>query len=265
MTIIRTVHDKENPYVIINKKSLWDDRLSLEAVAVWARLISRPNDWQVSAIELSKSCHCSLKKIYAILKELMEFGYCIAGQKAEKGKKGFSKYEYFIFESPRTAEEIEEIKKSFMIRRFMVSIGTLSIGGHATNNYNTKEPKDLLQRKEDSSTSKKENSRAKTVERVIDKWRSEGRDPKLIQRVIDAYKQQIAGRILNIQKWMESVYLQKQEYASTDDLYSARLAFAHSRPANYIVKDDKVTYISGGHEKTYSLRGDDKFWKKYNL
>lgn len=255
MAIIRTLHDKENPYVIINKKSLWDDRLSIEAVGILARLLSRPNNWKVSATELAKSCKCGIKKIYNILNELIEFGYCFTHQEAKKGQKGFGKYEYYILEESKTIHEIEEIKKSLMLSHFMHSIPMLSTGEHATNTDINKERYNLLQEEEDLSI-----PRSKAFNKVIEKWKAAGRSQVVIEKVIQAYKDKPPGSVMSIPKWMESVYAQKLESLEVDEIAEVRRRLALSRPSNYHIKDDVVTYISGACEQKYSLRGDHVFW-----
>ena len=153
--IIRTIHNKESPYTMINNQSLWDDRLSLNAVAIWARLISRPDNWKISAIELSKSCKCSIKKIYSILQELISLGYCAVFQERRNGR--FGKYEYFIFETAKTKEEVDEILNdlslgSFVLSGEKLSQDSVSVAGHATNNYLTK---DLMTKEEMHQKEKK--------------------------------------------------------------------------------------------------------------
>lgn len=108
MSIVRTVHNKDNPYAMINKKALWDSRLSLEAVGLWSRLLSRPDDWRVSVCELVKSCGCSKDRIYRILNELIDNGYAYRHQmKSNSGK--FDPIEFFVFEISKSAEEIKEM------------------------------------------------------------------------------------------------------------------------------------------------------------
>ena len=65
MSIIRTFHNKENPYVCLNKKALWDENLSLKAIGLWSRCLSRPTNWIFSLAEMVKHTRegmCSLKK-----------------------------------------------------------------------------------------------------------------------------------------------------------------------------------------------------------
>ena len=107
-TIIRTVHNSSNPFVIINKNSLWDKDLSLEAIGLWTRLLSRPDNWQINVQELCKSCQCSDKRIYKLLKELIEKGYAYrSGGKDKNGK--FTHTQYYVFETKVSKEEIQNI------------------------------------------------------------------------------------------------------------------------------------------------------------
>lgn len=100
MTIIRIEHNKNNPYVILNRSALEDENLSWAAKGLWAYLMSRPDDWNISVAHLSSIYEDKgggERAIYSILKELIKNGYCQRNQKV--GKKGqFGKYEYIITE-----------------------------------------------------------------------------------------------------------------------------------------------------------------------
>lgn len=108
MSIVRIKHNKENPYVMINRQALWDDNLSLEAVGLWARLLSRPDDWHIYASELCKSCGCGEYRMYRILNELISNGFSYRYQTKDKEGK-YTGYEYMVFESKKTLEEIKII------------------------------------------------------------------------------------------------------------------------------------------------------------
>lgn len=113
MPMIRTIHNKENPYIQLNKAALWDKDLSLEAVGLWARLLSRPDDWQVSVLELCKSCGCGKQKIYRLLSELVKAGYAYRCQpkvdsKKCKNKKLFSAWQTYVFEFKIDANELKK-------------------------------------------------------------------------------------------------------------------------------------------------------------
>lgn len=107
MSIVRTIHNRENPFVQLNKKALWDQNLSLEAVGLWARLLSRPDNWEVRVSELCKSCGCGRDKIRSILNELITNGYAFRVQPRTKGK--FADYDTYVFEFKMTKEEIKEM------------------------------------------------------------------------------------------------------------------------------------------------------------
>ncbi len=110
MPIIRTVHNQENPYVMINKKALWDIRMSPRATVLWARMLSRPDNWNICVTEISKAFKQSLKATYKSLNELIELGYAYKVQEKKEEDGHFDKVQYFIFES---CESCEEFKKSF--------------------------------------------------------------------------------------------------------------------------------------------------------
>jgi len=105
--IVRTVHNRSNPYVILNKNTLWDSDLSLEAVGLWARLMSRPDDWKVRVSELTKTFNCCKDRIWRILKELIEKGYAYRHQtRNPNGTHGA--YEYYLFESKEVGDEFKK-------------------------------------------------------------------------------------------------------------------------------------------------------------
>lgn len=143
MSIVRTLHNKDNPFVQINKKGLWDQDLSLEAVGLWSRLLSRPDNWEVSVTELSKSCNTSSKKIYRLLNELIKAGYAWRQQcKQEKGQ--FKKWETYVFEFKVTPEEVKEM---FPLAHFALSGSPLS-GNRPPTNTDSTTPKSSIPKEE---------------------------------------------------------------------------------------------------------------------
>jgi predicted transcriptional regulator len=128
MSIIRTIHNRENPFVMINKAALWDQGLSLEAVGLWARLLSRPDNWETKVTELTKSCKIGQKKCYALLKELIDNGY--AYRRQINGKGGFKCWETHVFEFKVSKEEIKEM---FTLGSLAQAPTALSANEDATN------------------------------------------------------------------------------------------------------------------------------------
>jgi len=107
MAIFRTNHSKENPYVILNRKSLWDNSASMEAMCLWARMLSRPDDWKTHVNELCKACNVGRDKMRRIVNELIEAGYCYRWKpRHPDGTFLMDHYEFF-----ETKAETEEFKK----------------------------------------------------------------------------------------------------------------------------------------------------------
>lgn len=98
-TIYRVIKDRENPYVMINKQFLNDNRLSWKAKGLLTYLLSMPDDWQIYEAELVKHSKDGLTSLKSGIKELIELGYIVREQlRNEKGQ--FKGYEYCVYESP---------------------------------------------------------------------------------------------------------------------------------------------------------------------
>jgi hypothetical protein len=74
-TIFRVVHDKNNPYVIINKAAMENPALSFKAKGILAYLMSRPDGWEVSVADLVNRGIDGKASIRAGLQELEEAGH----------------------------------------------------------------------------------------------------------------------------------------------------------------------------------------------
>lgn len=125
MSVIRVVHNKENPYVMLNKKALWDQNLSLKAVGLWARCMSRPDDWRFNVSELAENSKEGRKAIDSAIHELIKFDYAVRIEHYEKDPKGKftdGNVEYVFFEFAASQEDkdkiLQEFKKSFRYCRF---------------------------------------------------------------------------------------------------------------------------------------------------
>ncbi len=120
MSIIRVIHNRENPYVQINKQALWNPRLSLKAIGLWAKCLSRPDDWLFHVNELARKGKDKQKAIYSAIDELERERYVLKLKHIEKKETGEfdgGGVQYIFFEFPYTDQErdslIEELKKSF--------------------------------------------------------------------------------------------------------------------------------------------------------
>jgi len=109
MANIRVFHNKDNPYVQLNKKTLEISSLSWEAKGLWAYLLSRPDDWNTNVKNLSRTFEGGEKRVRRILRELMENQLCHYVQRRttfESGRPKWGRGDYLIFESPREFQKM---------------------------------------------------------------------------------------------------------------------------------------------------------------
>ena len=103
MTIVRAHHNKENPYLTMDKTALEDTRLSWKAKGILAYLLSKPDNWTVYCSELEKRAEDGERSVRSGLKELERYGYLerrrIRGND-EKGRQVFTGWETIVYERP---------------------------------------------------------------------------------------------------------------------------------------------------------------------
>jgi hypothetical protein len=109
--IIRVKHNRENPYVTLNRGAARDPNLPLDTLGLWFKLMCRPDDWEINVVELTKSCKCGKEKVNRMLGELIKAGYAYRYQERVDGKRKnqFSSNVWYIFEFPMTKEEIQKM------------------------------------------------------------------------------------------------------------------------------------------------------------
>lgn len=100
MAVFRVVKDKDNPYIMINKYYIYDNRLSLKAKGLMSYFLSRPDDWEFYQNEILKHCTDKKDSLSNAINELIQTGYIIRiFKRGEKGKlKGG--YDYTVNELP---------------------------------------------------------------------------------------------------------------------------------------------------------------------
>lgn len=108
MSIYRVVHNRDNPYTVVNTTIVTDNRLSWKAKGIWLYAFSRPNDWQFHENDLINRSADARHSVRSGLKELEQVGYLYRKQiRDEKGRLGDS--DWIFFETPKTKEEIEKM------------------------------------------------------------------------------------------------------------------------------------------------------------
>lgn len=118
-SIFRVVHNKENPYVLLNKGIAQDKKLTCRAIGLMTKCLSYPDDWTFHVKKLIEDCQEGRDTIYKIIDELIRNGYVIKHIKPNRknGKIHGSQCIYYFFEFKLSEEErvieAERIKKSF--------------------------------------------------------------------------------------------------------------------------------------------------------
>jgi len=97
--ISRCPHDRENPYAQISRELLRNNNLSFRARGLLCYMLSFPNNWSAHPQFIAKQNGIGKDQMYAILKELIDAGYCIYIQNKEGNR--FSSGKYLFSESPK--------------------------------------------------------------------------------------------------------------------------------------------------------------------
>jgi hypothetical protein len=75
MTTNRVVHDKNNPYTLLNTSIVFDKSVSGLGKALWLYAFSRPDDWQFYSNEMVKHFPEGIDAVSTALKTLEKAGY----------------------------------------------------------------------------------------------------------------------------------------------------------------------------------------------
>ena len=95
--IMRSPHDRTNPYVVINKNLLTDESLSPQCRFLLTFLLSKPADWNIQVDQLVTKW-LSKKAIYKIFHEAIEAGYLKREDIKKRGLKNGCIY--YLAETP---------------------------------------------------------------------------------------------------------------------------------------------------------------------
>lgn len=95
--MFRVNKDKNNPYVMLNKKFLNDERMSWKAKGILSYLLSLPDDWQIYEAEIQKHSVDGMASLKSGIKELMVNGY-IQREQIRNDRGHFIGYKYQVYE-----------------------------------------------------------------------------------------------------------------------------------------------------------------------
>ena len=100
MSIIRVKKNRKNPYLVMNKTSLEDKRLSNKAKGLLSCLLSKPDNWYINYRNLSTLSTDSIFSVTSSIKELVKIGY-ITRTLIRKSNGQFNFYNYTVYEKPQ--------------------------------------------------------------------------------------------------------------------------------------------------------------------
>ncbi|MDJ1108571.1 hypothetical protein QNJ28_00530 [Macrococcus caseolyticus] len=98
MAIYRT-HKESGRFMILDKTSIKDTKLSLKAKGLLVTMLEKPDGWKFYESELVKSCKDGKDSVKAGIKELIDAGYLTRTRtRDDKGRLG--NYDYDVYETP---------------------------------------------------------------------------------------------------------------------------------------------------------------------
>jgi hypothetical protein len=240
MSIVRIKHNRENPFVQLNKKALWDQDLPLEAVGLWARCLSKPDDWEFNTTHLARTCGVNIETLKKYINILIKNNYALRFQKRQNagGRQLFEGYVYVFFEFKLTDQEkadyIEEFKKCFPQSAFSTTEASTSETYPPTNT--------------EEETKEREESNISLVEAVSEKFKREPSAPSAdASELTDFFLSKIREKkkdllLKNKSKWIKDFDLMTRvDKRSVDEIKRIISWLVHeSNQLSYCMSPDKL-------------------------
>lgn len=113
MAIVRVIKDKSNPYVMLNKTCLCDEKLSWKAKGLHSYLLSLPDDWKIYIEDLKNRSKDGKGATSSAIKELINAGYIKRIAKRDSETNRFiGGFEYEVYEIPIDIVNLPKDSKS---------------------------------------------------------------------------------------------------------------------------------------------------------
>jgi len=104
-TIFRTIKDKDNPFVMIDRRPIENPKLSWKAKGILAYLLSRPDNWIVRLTDLVNRSPDGVYAIRGAINELKKAGH-VSSKEVRDGEGKFLRYELEVYELPFTSKPL---------------------------------------------------------------------------------------------------------------------------------------------------------------
>ena len=95
------IKDRDQPFVVIDKRTIEDSRLSWAARGLLAYMLSKPSDWQMHSNYLTSKSPAGRDAVRTLLRELEGFGYIKRDMVKPGGK--LAKEQFLVYEIPELA------------------------------------------------------------------------------------------------------------------------------------------------------------------
>lgn len=113
-TIFRVVKNKDNPYVIMDKRPINRNDLSWRAKGILSYILSKPDNWRIHLSDLEKHATDGRDSTRAGLRELQETLYIIKAQR-RNSKGEILEHTWLVFEQPFDPKEPQYIPSEYTI------------------------------------------------------------------------------------------------------------------------------------------------------
>jgi Txe/YoeB family toxin of Txe-Axe toxin-antitoxin module len=134
----RSPHDREHPFVMINKFMFRDKNLTIETKGFLGYLLTLPDTWKINQKHLCETLGFGKEKFYRMLNELIKFGYCEKVKvKDESGR--YMSLQYSFSEEPRFKKEVPRPEKPDTEKQ---ELGKQELGKHETYRIHNIESKE---------------------------------------------------------------------------------------------------------------------------
>lgn len=105
-TIFRTMKDKDNPFVMIDRRPIENPDLSWKAKGILAYLLSRPDNWTVQIGDLVKRSTDKAFAIRGAINELVRAGHIYRREERDPATGRFVRYVLEVYELPFTGSPL---------------------------------------------------------------------------------------------------------------------------------------------------------------
>ncbi len=265
MYIERCPHDKENPYLQVNRELIRDKSISPACRWLIIYLLANKDGWRINAKQLVEYCkpYHGRVKVYSLLKEAMEGGYL---KREEYLEKNMTRIRYFLSEFPKFKKCFRRAKNWHAEKGHSKEEPCSSILiPNASVPKNKKNPPPLTPPATPPIQPKKPPQKKDWRKRISSEWTDEEFE--------HAWKklEKNAGRVWKIQGWLEATM---QEYRNVQGLKSSQedrigkhrkeaMAFDGKKVNGDFIscKKDSVEISAGSFYREFKYDVSDEEWE----